>query len=353
VSDKEHASLKAERDRRLADSVIRDRAYGTLAGLAVGDALGMPTQMLPRREVERLFPTLTWFQDGPPENLISPGRPAGEVTDDTQQALMLADLLIDGGGRIDQHKFIARLAAWAAAAEQNGTEQLGPSSRRALEEIASGVGIDQAGRYGATNGAAMRIAPVGIITLADDPTMLVDRVEEVCSPTHHTGLAIAGAAAVAAAISARLDGLGFGEALSMAVDAAELGSTRGYHVNGAEVSERITWAVGLVKDLDDADLVDRVSRLVGAGVQTQETVPAAFALASRWPGDPWSACLAAAQLGGDTDTVAAITGAMVAAGTGVGAFPPGALGLIEDVNNLGLAEIAHALLRLRPPKTRE
>ena len=41
---------------------------------------------------------------------------------------------------------------------------LGPSTKRALTALLAGADIDQAGRFGVTNGAAMRITPVGIAT---------------------------------------------------------------------------------------------------------------------------------------------------------------------------------------------
>ncbi|MEZ0074183.1 ADP-ribosylglycohydrolase family protein [Planotetraspora sp. GP83] len=326
---------------------LRERAHATLAGLAVGDALGMPTQMLPRKTVVRLFPTLTGFEPGPQENPISPGRPAGEYTDDTQQALMLAQLLVEGHGRIDAHRFVEMLAAWAKEAEMNGTEQLGPSSRKAIDAILNGAAIDDAGSYGATNGASMRIAPIGIAFRADDLETLIDQVQEACAPTHNTGVAIAGASAVAAAISYRLEGCSFDEALQVALAAAEAGAERGHHFNGSDVGERIKWAVDYVADLTVDQVIDRVSRLVGTGVQTQETVAAAFALASRWPNDPWQACLAAAQLGGDTDTVSAITGAITGAGVTPEAFPDGALAHLETVNNVNLRKISDSLVDLR------
>jgi ADP-ribosylglycohydrolase len=324
-----------------------DRARGALAGLAVGDALGMPTQMLPRATVQRLFPKLSWFEAGPAENRISAGHRAGRVTDDTEQALILAELLIEGRGHADPRQFAARLAAWARQAEADGSEQLGPSSRRAIEAVAAGSPVEEAGRTGTTNGAAMRITPVGIATGPEDLTMLVDRVEEACLVTHHTGVAIAGAAAVAAAVSAGLAGLPPGEALDVACRAAEMGAARGRYVAGPDVARRIAWAAELVQDVSQEAAADLVASLIGTGVATEQAVPAAFALAWRWQADPWQACLAAARLGGDADTIGAIAGAVGGAWAGVTAFPAPALAVIEEVNGLRLADMAQRLLTLR------
>ena len=57
-------------------------------------------------------------------------------------------------------------------------------------------------------------------------------------------------------------------------------------------------AVGLVRGMDEGSAMDAVYELVGTGVATQETVPAAFAIGSRWSEDPWRACLEAARVEG-------------------------------------------------------
>ena len=89
------------------------RAAGALYGLAIGDALGMPTESLPRPQmVARYGPLLDWFQPGAADQPLAPGLAAGTVTDDTEQALLLAGLLIEGGGRIDAAEFARQLLAW-------------------------------------------------------------------------------------------------------------------------------------------------------------------------------------------------------------------------------------------------
>ena len=62
--------------------------------------------------------------------------------------------------------------------------------------------------------------------------------------------------------------------------------------------------------------------------------------------DPWRACLLAASLGGDCDTIAAMAGAIGGACHGLAAFPPDAV-RVADGNGLGLAELADALLERR------
>jgi len=325
----------------------RDRAAGALYGLAIGDALGMPTQMLPRETVVRLYPTLTGFMPGPSDNDISRGQPAGRVTDDTEQALILADLLVAGRGQVDVRQFAERLLRWAEAAEADGSEQLGPSSRRALDAVRRGVPPEEAGRHGHTDGAAMRIAPLGVAASADSLERLAGRVADAVRGTHFTGLAIAGASAVAAAVSLGVAGASFEEQIEGAVAAAAIGQQLGHYVAGPLVARRMQWAMELVRQKPRADALQAVADLVGTGVETQEAVPAAFAVWQLSFDDPWQVCLGAAQLGGDSDTIGAMAGAMAGARCGADAWPAAARQQVEAVNHLDVWRVADALLNVR------
>jgi ADP-ribosylglycohydrolase len=332
---------------------VRSRALGALYGLAIGDALGMPTQSLPRATVAaRYGPLLSWFQPGPAGHPLAAGLPAGAVTDDTWQALLLARLVVDGAGVVDGAELGRRLLAWEEEMRERGSlDLLGPSTRRALAAVAAGASIDQAGRAGTTNGAAMRIAPVGVATPAHDLDLLVGRVVAASRLTHHTSVALAGAAAVAAAVSARLDGATMPAAAGAAAQAADEAAGRGHWVAAADVAARIGWATGLPAELGEQQLMDTVYRLVGTSLATQESVPAAFAVAAFSPDDPWRACRIAASLGGDCDTIAAITGAICGAGTGAEAFPAAARATVTEVNGLDLDGLAGELLAVRAAST--
>jgi ADP-ribosylglycohydrolase len=326
-----------------------DRAEAALLGLAVGDALGMPTQYLPRATVKDLYGELTWFEPGPEANEISRGLPAGHVTDDTDQALIVARALIAGDGHVPPGRLARDLLDWEAQMEAVGSlDLLGPSTKRALTALAQGADPAETGRWGDTNGAAMRIAPVGVLVPPQPLDRLVDRVTEVCALTHNTGVAIAGAAAVASAVSTGIDGGTFDEALDAAVLAAHEGARRGAYVAGADVATRIVWAVDTVRRASsERAALDAVSDLVGTGIATQESVPAAFALLALTPDDPWRVCLAAANLGGDTDTVAAMAGAVGGALHGRTGFPTAAVELVTTRDDLDVTPLVARLLALR------
>jgi ADP-ribosylglycohydrolase len=327
----------------------RSRAAGALYGLAIGDALGMPTQSLSRTQiVARYGPILGAFEPGPPGHPLAGGLPAGSVTDDTEQAVLLARLIIDRGGQADPAELARRLLAWEETMRARGSlDLLGPSTQRAISALLAGADIDQAGRSGVTNGAAMRITPVGITTPCSDLKFLVDRVVEVSRVTHNTGVALAGAAAIAAAVSAGVEGAAVGDAIAHAVAAAQLAAGRGHWVAAADVAARITWATGLVAGLAAGEVMARVYALVGTSLSTQESVPAAFAMLAACPDDPWLACRLAASLGGDCDTIAAMTGAVSGACHGAQAFPADARATVTRVNRLPLDDLAARLLAIR------
>jgi ADP-ribosylglycohydrolase len=327
------------------------RARGALYGLAIGDALGMPTQLLSRREIaERWGGLLPGFEPAPPGHPIAAGMPAGAVTDDTEQAVLLGRLLVRGGGEVDPNELAAALVSWEhTMAERGSLDLLGPSTKRAVAAVMAGTPPEEAGATGDTNGAAMRIAPVGI---AFAPNLaLVDHVVAASSVTHNTGLALAGAAAVAAAVSAGVSGAGIAGATALAVDAARIAADRGRWVAGADVAARIEWATGLVAGRTQAQAAELIYTLVGTSLATQESVPAAFAVLAAVPDDPWQACLLAASLGGDCDTIAAMAGAIAGACHGVTAFPPEAIAVI-DAQRLGLGPLADDLYALRSRPSR-
>ena len=270
---------------------------------------------------------------------------------DTEQAVLLARLVVAGRGEVDAAALARDLLAWEGSMRARGSlDLLGPSTRRALAALAAGSDVAEAGRHGVTNGAAMRVTPVGIATSSRDPRLLEDRVVAASRLTHNTGVALAGAAAVAAAVSAGIDGAPLPAAMSSAVAAAASAASRGYWTAGADVAARITWATGMVAGLPPHQVLDTVYRLVGASLATQESVPAAFAVAAAIPDDPWLACrLRAPSLGGDCDTIAAMAGAICGARHGAEAFPAAARDQVARVNGLDFGPLADDLLAIRGP----
>src|SRR5207249_136772 len=124
----------APRARRAHGSVLSstDRALGALYGLAIGDALGMPAQEFDGDRARAILGTQPDFRDGPPDNPIARGLPAGSVTDDTMQCVLVAELLVDGAGVIAPRALADALMRWEREMARRGrSELLGPSTRHA------------------------------------------------------------------------------------------------------------------------------------------------------------------------------------------------------------------------------
>lgn len=329
------------------DPRLTDRATASLLGLAIGDALGMPTQSMSRDEIARDHGRITEFVDAGPHQRIAAGMTAGAVTDDTEQAILLARLVIDGHGVVDPREYADRLVAWERAMEAKGSlDLLGPSTKTAVNRVLDGVPVSEAGVTGTTNGAAMRIAPVAIATPSLDLELLVDAVEEASAVTHNTGIGIAGASAVAAAVSAGLDGATIDQALDLATEAAVIGARRGSWVAGGEIGPRLAWARSWLRAMRPSERVDAIAVVVGTSVASQESVVAALALASIEQ-EPWVTLGIAASLGGDTDTIGAMAGAVLGAVHGSSVWPGAAVDTVTRVNALDLAPLVDGLLVIR------
>ncbi|WHT23670.1 ADP-ribosylglycohydrolase family protein [Crossiella sp. CA-258035] len=324
------------------------RARGALAGLALGDALGMPTQAMSPAAIAENYGRITGLVDAVAAQPIAPSMPAGSVTDDTEQALLLARLLIEGRGRVDPREFGEALLAWEEVMIRRGSaDLLGPSTKLALQRLARGEPPTETGRDGTTNGAAMRVAPVGIAVPPDDLERLADAVAETAVVTHGTSTGLAAAVAVAATVSAGVAGASLSEALDLGERGAEAGARRGRWVAGGEIAARIRWARGWVRGIAEEDLATAIGTVIGTSVAAQESVVAAFALAEALGERPPAALLLAANLGGDTDTVAAICGALLGACHGSEALPADLVARVLRVNALTLDPLVHGLLALR------
>ncbi|MDB6145906.1 MAG: ADP-ribosylation/crystallin [Pseudomonas sp.] len=328
-----------------------DRALGAFYGLALGDALGMPTQSLSRARIKARFGTVTTLLAADADQPIAPNMSAGSITDDTEQAVLVAELLIESGGRIVPSDLAQRLIDWEAVMQAKGSQDLlGPSTKRAIEMILAGHTPEEAGRFGTTNGAAMRITPVGIAANIANPKRFIESVVQACQVTHNTTLGISSAAAVAGVVSAGINGATLSEALAAGVMAAQLGEGYGHWVAGGRIAARIQWANTLCADCDSNALPDLLYDVIGTSVASQESVVAAFALAQQVALDRLSAfdalCVAA-SLGGDTDTIAAVLGAMLGACLGLSVWPSAMIEQIKAVNRLDLTELVEGLLVLR------
>ena len=332
------------------------RAYGALAGLALGDALGMPTQAMSPAQIRAVYGRITGLVDGDASQPYAPGMPAGSVTDDTEQALLIASLLVRGRGSssgrvaLGAVEFSHALLAWEDSMIRRGSlDLLGPSTKAALERVHAGEDPLTVGGEGTTNGAAMRVTPIGIAMPTADPEAFADSVWSSCQVTHATRQGFQSAALVAAAVSlgidtARSTSPNLRGLLWKAVTYVDSLPERGAWTPDPDVVAATRRAMQLAANPASSSLECLVEQ-VGTSVASAQAIPMAFALLARDPSP--QALLDAANLGGDTDTIGAIAGAILGAVLGVEVLPADSLSRIEEVSHLGLPTVAGELLELR------
>ena len=89
-----------------------DRSLGALVGGALGDALGMPTQLLSPAQIKASYGFVDSFISPSDDHPVSKGLPAGAVTDDTEQTLLLGRILLESGASFDHKRWVNALIAW-------------------------------------------------------------------------------------------------------------------------------------------------------------------------------------------------------------------------------------------------
>ena len=269
-----------------------ERARGSLLGLAVGDALGAPFEGGGRPE--------RWCRRMEPGGRCP--RPAGAVTDDTLQAIAVAESLIACRGFSGPDLAVRLLRGF-----REHPEYYGPTSTRVFSLVEAGVAPETAARIvheelGAsrTNGPVMRGPPIGIVYAR----RAVEEVSAAAARLTHAD-PVAGAAS------------GFVNRM-----ASEL--CRGRSIDGAYVA-----ALSDCREPETlAVLGPWRTHAIAPSLDALELAHAALAIVmttTTFAG----AVEAAVNMGGDSDTLGAVAGALAGAAYGAGAIPQGWLAPLE------------------------
>jgi ADP-ribosylglycohydrolase len=181
-----------------------ERFTGCLIGLAVGDALGAPVEGIKDGHIQQIFGEVTDYADSIAAFPDRPGkwRLKGLYTDDTQQALAVADVLATHGCADVEAlaEIYLRMADEGPLGADFGAHRgIGPGFRRAVEAMRQKGDPRLCGQPSAGNGAAMRIAPVGLYYAGDDDGLARAAIE-ISLMTHSDPRGIAAALAVARAV---------------------------------------------------------------------------------------------------------------------------------------------------------
>lgn len=326
--------------KKMGKEKISNKALGALLGVAYGDAFGMPTSLWNPDKIHQHFPEgVNELLPAPEGHLIHNGMLAGQVTDDTQQTLLLADQFI-ADKKFTRNGAAQRLLAWAKSLNAFETAILGPSSLKALKMIDDGIPVEKTGTMGDTNGAAMKITPVGIVHPGDYDAVIRD-VAEVCVPTHNTNIAIAGSSAIACAVAAAMAGKDINSMIEAFMYGAEKGDKLGNQWYGSSVLKKAELAIKFVRSgKKEKEIWQDLYDIIGAGVAMPESAATAIALVVYYNGNPLKTAYAAANMGGDCDTIGAIAGGMAGAYSGAEIFPVKIIEQLCSVNKVDFRKYA-------------
>jgi ADP-ribosylglycohydrolase len=323
---------------------LQSKILGGVYGQALGDAFCMPAMLTPQQTRER-FGAITTFIDAPADQPWHAGLVAGKVTDDTEQAMWLARSIINVGA-VTLQGVANAIVNWYDAIDGDNCIFVGPSTRRGVAKIRSGMDLRQTGLLGDTNGCAMRVSVVGLIHPGDVEAAARDGALSAI-PTHNTKVGCAAAAAIAGAVAyalkpdADLRGI-----LNAGIDAALIGEQIGEASLGASVARRIDFAVSLARD-EIGTVDDRVQALydlIGTSLAASEAAPAAMGIVALAEGEPVRAAQLSAQLSGDADTIGAMACAVCGAWKGIEAIPHDMIDQLRRVNpDYNFDEIAAGL----------
>lgn len=286
-----------------------DLCAGALVGTFVGDALGMPVEGWTPERIERVH--------GRVDEMLVARRGAGTYTDDTQTTIALAESILEAG-RVDPEHLAVRLLEL-----HDPDRGYGRGTTTVFRHLRKGAPVDQAatrvfdgGSFG--NGGAMRIAPVGV-AYRDDPDALDEAAREATRVTHAHPLGVTGGLLQARAVAraARtspdaVDPVGFVEHVAGGLTEADdpEGTWR----------ERLETLQELLA-LDEPPPPGEIAEELGNDSRVFASLPAAWHAALAHADALEDALVQAVATGGDTDTIAAMAGAVSGALHGLSAVP--------------------------------
>jgi ADP-ribosylglycohydrolase len=296
----------------------RDRAQALLLGIALGDALGWPVEFLDRPAI-----LVKYGRPG----ILAPPDPA-LYTDDTQMSMAVAEALIEAGHRELEVLMGAMARHFIGWKRDPSTPSRAPgaTSIRGVNALERGAPWREAGVKDSKGcGSCMRVAPVGFF-YQHDPGRLqnIARAQGVLTHRHPTSDAacIAGAYLVKLA----LDGvdpseypervLKFGYGISGEFDAAI-----------ERLNQVLSWP-------DEEAALNFIGPTRGGGWIAEEAIAMALFCVMRHPVDYVAAVRLAANISGDSDSVASIAGGILAARLGCSALPADWLERLENREQL-------------------
>jgi ADP-ribosylglycohydrolase len=321
-----------------------------LEAFAVGDAMGMPTEFMTRKEIIQTIGNIEGFVD-PALSKNHGDLPFGTITDDTEQNMYLINAYTKAK-TIDEPVTTKALLAWIEESDAVAKRYIGPSSLKALRAIEAGTDPKKAGTGGTTCGGLMRTLSAVLCT----PTgvgydTLAKHIEQCLMSTHYTSQALEAACAYGFALYSASCGDSFDEVMANALNGANMGlELAPYHACAASSAQRIVFLQSMIQHdatfQDDDRLLDFLFDVLGTGLESADVCAAVFALFMRYPKDPWKAICLASTIGGDTDTIAALVGALCCAHRGSNNIPRQIIDYVATHNNLDFMALATSIAQM-------
>jgi len=317
-------------------SIPLQKIEGLLLGAAVADAIGLPTEGMSPAKIEKLG----WAKDL--RHRLFFGR--GMWSDDTEHSIMLSQALLTSNG---DHKKFSRSLAWEFRMWLLGIPAAsGMATAKAILKLWMGFPPKHSGVFSAGNGPAMRAAPVAAM-FPDSAEQRRAFTEAQTKITHSDPKALIGAQAICEVAAALLTSATPPEIISILEEVSDDPQWR-------EIVDRLDEA--LLGNLTLSQFIDLINGRPQKGVSgyIYQTVPAVLFLGIRngWDYEKTITQLIAA--GGDTDTTAAIAGALCGAFGGRSCIPNSWINEIKEwpTNMDKLSELATALVHGKPCRIR-
>ena len=314
------------------------RLTGALLGQALGDALGVVVEAEPAKTAAAYV--RDWLLTGKAGERGRRRFPFGQYSDDTQLARELL-ISVREAGEWSPPAYARRIAELFRDERDVGA---GPGTRGAAHRLLSGASWRSAGTPApyAGNGSAMRAGPLGVL-FAGDPDAMRDAAREQSLITHLDPRCAAGAVAVAGAVALAVE--------PGPVHPDSFLETLAGWVGWEDAS--VSRAVAGVSDWLELDPVEAARHLHASGldpgrVDDWQGISAFVTPSVAWsiyaflrtPDDYWATVCTAIAVGGDTDTMAAIAGAMAGARLGPSALPQELVGRLNDRGTWKAGELA-------------
>lgn len=282
-----------------------------LIGTAVGDALGVPFET----KLASYEPLVAWDGKsflGSEHHKLGPG----QYSDDTQMSLMVAESLIDNQG-FEPDDLAKRYVDWIVSKRARG---YGKTTLVAVGNLINGKSYKESGVPGSYgNGTAMRAAPFGIY-FRDDKKALYENVKVDSAITHASEEAEAGALAIA-----------FAAQMAVSDDEEDMLTRIWQLIPNSKVKDVIFSLDSLVSS--PFITAEQALRVIGTKGDVRQTVPAALYCFLKFD-NYHEAVVASIRAGGDTDTTAAIVGALFGARSGVQGIDPELIRAVEESDRL-------------------